>query len=131
MRKIKKPLNTSRPPKLVAAALSNDACRGCAPSVDKARDEAYVLLWAVAGSANGRAAAGNRTRPGFSGLRVAIASIRQHDAIRPIVVMALAHDIDLGKLAGRVHNLHVRIVPQILASRISNMQCRINVITLL
>ena len=115
---------------LVVTALANDACRGCRPSSNK-QLEAYVLLWAVAGPAPGTTqqstSASASMSPGFAGLRVTLWSIRQQDAIRPIVIMALAADPALSELVARVQNARVRLVPQILASRISNPRCKAGV----
>ena len=126
------------PDALVDAALTNDGCRGCAPAQDK-RLEAYVLLWAVAPEANvQKAPQGNTmrreqqasgggstlTRRGFAGLAVAVASIRRYDAARPVVIMSIAPDPALTMLASRFPRVEVRAVPQILASRIRNAQCR-------
>ena len=126
------------PNALVDAALTNDECRGCAPAQDK-RLEAYVLLWAVAPEANvQKAPQGNTlqreqkasgggstmTKRGFAGLAVAVASIRQYDTARPVVIMSIAPDPALTMLASRFPRVEVRRVPQILASRIRNAQCR-------
>lgn len=85
------------------------------------------MLWAVATAAmDGRAtdwqAEESSSRPGWKGLVTAVASIRQHDAVRPIVIMALAREPALEWLAHSFH-VEIQIVPQLLSTRGRNKHC--------